>query len=86
VPPLVKLGPNELRKGQVDKRAFVMWPSLGLPNANGPRPDFVDREDGATQYSYESGSIFGPEVAQTFFALALIQVLLLHLFARRVRV
>ncbi|MBI3288765.1 MAG: hypothetical protein HYZ74_04525 [Elusimicrobia bacterium] len=86
VPPLVNVGPYQLRKGEVAKKGFVMWPSLGLPKVSAPYPEFVERERGSTQYFYESFSIFKPEVARTFFALALIQVLLLHLFARRVRV
>jgi hypothetical protein len=86
VPPLTRVGPYELRKGTVAKRGFLMWPSLGLPMAREPQPASADIERGSTQYSYEGGSIFEPEVARTFFALALIQVLLLHLFARRVRV
>lgn len=85
VPPLVKVGPYQLRKGTVAKRTLIMWPSLGLATAQPSRPNFVERELGSTQYYYESGSVFGPEVSRTFFALALVQILLLHLFARRAR-
>ena len=85
VPELVKVGPYELRKGNVAKKSFFMWPSLGLPDVD-RYPKSTEIERGNTQYYYEGGSIFGPEVSRTFFALALIQVLLLHLFARRVRV
>ncbi len=85
VPPLTKVGPYELRKGTVAKRGFLMWPSLGLPIARIPEEEVSELERGDTQYYYEGGSIFGPEVSRTFFALALIQVLLLQLFARRAR-
>ncbi|MBI5630967.1 MAG: hypothetical protein HY921_08795 [Elusimicrobia bacterium] len=85
VPPLVKVGPYELRKGKVEKEFFLMWPSLGFPSANAPYPEIVEREHKATQYFYESGSIFKPGVARTFFTLAAVQVLLLHLFSRRIR-
>lgn len=86
VPPLVKVGPYELRKGQVAKKGFIMWPSVGIPSTRGPHPEFTEREIGGTQYFYESSSAFGPEVSRMFFALAALQVLLFHLFARRVRV
>lgn len=86
VPPLVKVGPYELRRGTVAKRGMIMWPSLGLPTARAPLGESAELERGSAQYYYEGGAIFGPEVSRTFFALALIQVLLLHLFARRVRV
>ena len=86
VPPLAKVGPYELRKGTVAAKGFLMWPSLGLPAASAPHPRSTEIERGNTRYYYEWESIFEPEVARTFFALALIQILLLHLFARRVRV
>lgn len=86
VPPLAKVGRYELRRGKVEKTGFLMWPSLGLPFAKAPEPQSAALERGSTQYFYGGGSVFEPEVARTFFALALIQILLLHLFARRVRV
>lgn len=86
VPALEKVGPHELRRGKVARTRFLMWPSLGLPIKRAPYPEFVELERGNTQYYYEGGSLFEPEVARTFFALALIQVLLLHLFARRMRI
>lgn len=86
VPPLVKVGPYELRKGQVSREGFTMWPSIGMPGSRAPYPEFTEREIGGARYFYESGSIFGPEVSRTFFALAALQVLLFHLFARRLRV
>ena len=85
VPPLAKVGPYELRKGQVSKKGFVMWPSIGIPAARPPRPQYTEREAGGALYYYEGGYIFGPEVSRTFFALAVLQVLLFHLFARRLR-
>lgn len=86
VPPLVKVGPYELRKGKVAKKGFIMWPSIGIPNARTLyHPEFTEREVGNTLYFYDGGCVFGPEVSRTFFALAALQVLLFHLFARRVR-
>lgn len=85
VPPLVKVGPHELRRGEVERRGFIMWPSLGLPDARPARPRSAEREVGAAQYYVESGSLFGPEVPRLFFGLAAVQVLLFHLFARRLR-
>lgn len=87
VPSLVKVGPYELRKGEVYKKGFILWPSIGIPRARAPYTAFIkERAIGGTQYFYESGSIFGPEVSRMFFAMAALQVLLFHLFARRVRV
>lgn len=86
VPPLEKVGPHELRRGEVARRGFVMWPSVGIPDARPDRPNFTEREDGGAQYYFESGSLFGPEVPRFFFALAALQILLFHLFARRVRI
>ena len=85
VPPLAKVGRYELRKGTVAQHGFLMWPSLGLPTARASDSGLAELERGDTQYSYGGGPLFGPEVARTFFALALVQILLLHLFARRVR-
>lgn len=85
VPPLTKVGPYELRQGQVAKKGFVLWPSIGLPGAPEPRRGFAEREIGSTQYYHDGGNVFGPEVSRLFFALAALQVLLFHLFARRVR-
>lgn len=86
VPPLEKVGPYELRRGEVARRGFVMWPSIGLPDAQPAEPRFTEREEGGARYYFESGSLFGPEVPRFFFALAALQVLLFHLFARRVRI
>jgi len=86
VPPLVKVGPYELRKGEVSKRGFVIWPSIVIPRARAPYPEFTERTVGSTQYYHEGGCVFGPEVSRLFFAMAALQVLLFHLFARRVRV
>ena len=86
VPPLVEVGPYKLRKGEVSKRGFIMWPSVGIPSARTPYPEFAEREIGSSQYYYEGGCVFGPEVSRVFFALAALQVLLFHFFARRVRV
>jgi len=84
VPPLEKVGPHQLRKGEVESRGFVMYPSLGVP-LDQRRPNFTEREEGGTQYFYESGTLFPPEFSRTLFLLAALQVLLFHLFARRVR-
>lgn len=86
VPPLTKVGPYELRRGTLEKKGMILWPSLGLQTAEPPRPDYTEFERGNALYFYAGGSLFGPEVSRTFFALALIQVLLLQLFARRARV
>lgn len=89
VPPLVKVGRFEFRKGEVEKRGFVIWPSIGIPSASAPHPEITEikeRTVGGTQYYYEGGSVYKPEVSRTFFALAALQLLLFHLFARRVRV
>jgi hypothetical protein len=85
VPPLERVGPYELRRGEVEKKGFLMWPSVGIPGEAVRFPELADRAEGGTQYVYASGSLFGQEVARTFFALAALQVLLFHLFARRVR-
>lgn len=85
VPRLEKVGPYELRRGTVARHAFLMWPSLALPVDRQIPPAGTEVERGPALYYYEGGSVFGPEVSRTFFALALIQILLLHLFARRAR-
>ena len=86
VPPLVKVGRHELRKGKISEQGFAFWPSVGIPTAQEPLPDITEREAGGAQYYYGGGFVFEPEVSRTFFAIAALQVLLFHLFARRVRV
>lgn len=86
VPPLVTVGPYKLRKGEVAKKGFVLWPSIGIPRARAPYPEFKEHEIGGLQYYYARGRVFGPEVSRVFFAMAALQVLLFHFFAGRVRV
>ena len=85
VPLLAKVGPYELRKGEVAQKGFVIWPSIGILSAGASYPKFTEREIGSTRYFQGGGRVFGPEDPRTFFALAPRQVLLFRLFARRVR-
>ncbi|MBI4248936.1 MAG: hypothetical protein HY611_05490, partial [Elusimicrobia bacterium] len=63
VPPLVKVGPYELRQGHVAKKGLIFWPSLGIPKAPDRFPEFTELEHRGAQYYYESGAIFAPEVS-----------------------
>ncbi|MBI4061053.1 MAG: hypothetical protein HY403_06450 [Elusimicrobia bacterium] len=86
VPPLVKIGRHELRRGEVVRSGYALWPSIGIPGTKAPSPEFTEREVGGAQYYHAGGYVFGPEVSRLFFAVAALQVLLFHLFSRRMRV
>lgn len=83
VPASRRLGQWWVRDKKPVERVSGMWIGLGSPVASG-LPRSTSRIEGSELYFVDGGPI-APEYSRFMFALAALQVLLFHLFARRVR-